>query len=347
MPIRGQEDFACHAQKVREVGGNHKCRQSDHARLGRHYVFYCLSSACIKPWTLPDQSRTGNVPPRRNPLAPPSNVMYEVPATSAFVLLFTPPDFYKGQAAGRFLEQVDLTAGEGLRSQFKEHWDVAYAAIGSRKARVRQLSQSYLHKNPTAQVISLASGLDPMTLALAEQFPGAAVYDVDMSQMDVKADINATIDGPKVNFVTADLADTAALRRVLADHGWDAELPTLVIAEGITYYVPASVFAQTLGTVRTSGGALVLEYSIPDDAITDVKYRNVIIDFYKELSNLLQMPFPLVRYSLDYVQQLAEQLGGTVELTLADYHGELALTGRNEYFETMDSGVIRVSLITF
>ena len=273
--------------------------------------------------------------------------MYEVPATSAFVLLFTEKDIYDGSAAKRFLSSVDLTAGQGLKDHFKDAWDLAYAEIATRKVRVKQLSQEYLHANPGAQVVSLGGGLDPMTLDLAELFPEASVFDVDMDQMDVKAEITAAIDGPRVHFVTAHLGDASALTQSLMAAGWDAGAPTLVVAEGITYYVPAPIFAQALAAVRTDGGALVLEYSLPDDEITDANHKETMVAFYPELTTLLQLPFPMVRYSSSYVQTLAGQLRGKVAKTLYEHEAELLMKGRNEFFGAPDSGVIRVSLIRF
>ncbi len=63
--------------------------------------------------------------------------MFEVPATSAFVLLFTEPDIYDGAAAKRFLASVDLSAGQGLKDQFTENHDLAYAELTTRKVRVQ------------------------------------------------------------------------------------------------------------------------------------------------------------------------------------------------------------------
>ena len=168
-----------------------------------------------------------------------------------------------------------------------------------------------------------------------------------MSQMDLKADINAAVGGPEMKFVTSNLADASALAKTLQLHGWDPNRPTLVLAEGITYYVPAAVFAQALEAVRTNEGALVLEYSLQDEEITDVNHRDDYIEFFSDMTDLLKLPFPMVRYTTAYVQQLAKQLGGTVVKTLYEHHTELELKGYNDFFEAPDSGAIRVSLISF
>ncbi len=273
--------------------------------------------------------------------------MYPVPATSALVLLFTEPDIYDCQAAKRFLASVDLSAGIPIKAHFKEWWDVAHPALSTRKIRVKQLCHQYLTRHPTAQVVSLGGGLDPLTIDLAECFPEASVFDLDMSQMDVKAEINASVNGPALQFVTANLAEPQTMTHQLQAVGWTRSMPTLVVAEGITYYVPAPVFAEALASVRTYGGALVLEYTLPDDDLTDVNLKGTYVAFFARLTELLQMPFPMVRYSAAYVQQLAERLGGVVVQTIGEHEAELQMKGFNELFHTPDSGGIRVSLITY
>ena len=273
--------------------------------------------------------------------------MYEVPATSSLVLLFTQPEIYEGQAAKRLLKNVDLSAGLPVKTMFSDLWDLAYAEVTTRKLRVKRLCHEYLNEHASAQVVSLGSGLDPLTMDLAESFPAARIFDVDMGQMDVKAELNQAIDGPDIAFVTANLADAQGLTATLSGHGWNAQQPTLAIAEGITYYIPAPVFAQTLAAVRTDGGALVLEYTIPDDDITDLKNREDYVRFFHQHSQMLQLPFPMVRYSEAYVGELAQQLSGSLVKTLYSHHMELEFKGHNEFFDTPDAGAIRVSLIAY
>ena len=289
-------------------------------------------------------------------------LMYKVPATSAFVLLFADSSTYDGTASKRLLASIDLSEGRALKDRFDDidltptqelkdigldPWELATAEIGSRKVRVKKLSHQFMRVNPTAQVVSLGGGLDPLSLDLAELYPAAAVFDVDMSQMDVKAAINAAVDGPEMKFVTANLADVETITGALQAHGWNPDRPTLVLAEGITYYVPAPVFARTLEAVRTNGGGLVLEYSLPDDEIPDVDFVEGYQAFFKALGEMVELPFPMVRYSKAYVKALAQQLGGTVVQTLYGHDAERELKGRNEFFMEPKSGTIRVSLIEF
>ena len=54
----------------------------------------------------------------------------------------------------------------------------------------------------------------------------------------------------------------------LRKKGWDQNEVTLVVAEGISYYVPKGPFRETLLALKNPGGGLVFEYTIPDDDIT-------------------------------------------------------------------------------
>ena len=168
--------------------------------------------------------------------------MFDIPATSAFVLQFTRESAYASASARKFLASVDLTSGEALKNAFEVEWDVVYEEVANRKFGVQMQCREFLSAMPDAQVILLGGGLDPLSIDLAGSFPSSTVFDVDLANMDVKQQINASIQGPSVRFCTANLADADSLAQVLRQRGWDVEKPTLLVAEGITYYVPKHVF---------------------------------------------------------------------------------------------------------
>ena len=59
------------------------------------------------------------------------------------------------------------------------------------------------------------------------------------------------------------------------------------------------------------------------------------------------MQFPPERYSIAYVEALAQELGGSVATTLTQSAIEHRRTGGNAVYATPESGVIRVSMIVF
>ena len=273
--------------------------------------------------------------------------MYEVPATSAFVLLFTNESAYGADSAKRFLASVDLSAGKPLMVPFEGVWDTGVEEVGNRKFAVRTHALEFLSRHVDAQVILLAGGLDPLSLDLAETFPEATVYDVDMANMDVKRQITEAVSGPTIRFVTSNLADVTALTEALKANGWNPAQPTLLIAEGITYYIPKTVFRQTLAALRTSGGALVLEYAIPDEDIRDPERESIYRDFFARFAELLQLPFAMQRYSQLEVTELAAFLDGKVTRTITQPEAERLRTGANASYTHAEAGVIQVAAVRF
>ena len=273
--------------------------------------------------------------------------MFEVPATSAFVLLFTSRDVYEGDAAKRLLQSVDLSAGLGIKNHFARWWEDIYEEIGNRKVGVKLQSRTFLNNHPDAQVVCMGGGLDPLSLDLAEAYPQATVFDVDMANMDLKEQITASINGPEIRFCTGNLADPAGLVSVLTEAGWDPGKLTLMIAEGITYYVPKSVFRATFAALRGPGGGIILEYSLPDSAVEGTPRADEYAEFFQELEAILDMPFPIQRYSEEDVNELAEFLSGQVVVTQIQHELERIRKGENVLRTDATQGAIRISTILF
>ena len=137
--------------------------------------------------------------------------MIEVPATSASVLSFANQDVYRGAAARAFLSSIDFSAAEPIIAQFKDIHEEITVEILNRKYGVAKCCHKYLDENPTAQVIHLGGGLDPLSIDLAEGSPKAHFSDVDMANMSLKEEINRKIGDPDVSFLTANLADIPSL----------------------------------------------------------------------------------------------------------------------------------------
>lgn len=271
--------------------------------------------------------------------------MIEVPVTSAFVLSHTGPEVYRGSAARTFLNSLDLSAADTLRMQFEDTWDEQCVEILNRKYGVQKYSHAYLSKNPSAQVIQLGGGLDPLTIDLAECHPNVRIFDVDMANMPLKAEINKEIGGPEISFLTANLVDVPSLTEVLTNAGWRPDAPTLLISEGISYYVPKEIYRITLSALRTSGGCLVFEYALPDDLLVGTPKADLIEDFFTRFSALLDLPFTMQRYTDSEVKDLAESMNGEVEEIVNQHQLEFSRLGRNEMRVDPTMGAIRVASI--
>lgn len=273
--------------------------------------------------------------------------MIEVPVTSAFVLSHTGPEVYRGTAARAFLNSLDLSAADSLRMQFQDTWDEQCVEILNRKYGVQKYSHEYLSKNPSAQVIQLGGGLDPLTIDLAQCHPEVRIFDIDMANMSLKAEINKKIGGPEISFLTANLLDVPSLTEVLSNAGWRPDAPTLLISEGISYYVPKEVYRITLSALRTSRGCLVFEYALPDELLVGTPKADLIEDFFTRFSALLDLPFTMQRYADSEVKDLAESMNGEVEEIVTQHQLEFSRTGGNEMRPDPNMGAIRVASIRF
>ena len=272
-------------------------------------------------------------------------MLHKVPATSCLVLLLADESTYSGRTAKGLFSAVDLSAGQPMVDLLGEAFDQAVEEVRNRKYAVSRFCRHYLLEQPDAQVIVLGGGLDPLSIDIAECYPDARVIDVDMANLDIKQKINDSLGGPELRFCVANLADVSSLVPALQAAGWDPQLPTLLVAEGISYYIPKPVFLQTLKALRTGGGALVLEYSLPESEITDQEALEISTDFYGKLAQLLDMPFQLQRYGAKDAASLARELDGELVQTLTSHEMELGRTGKAEQAPKPTDGVIRVSLI--
>ncbi len=273
--------------------------------------------------------------------------MLKVPATSCLVLLLSDESAYEGSTAKRLFTAVDLSEGQPMVELLGEDWERAVEEVMNRKFGVRHLCHQYLAEYPDAQVLVLGGGLDPFSIDIAECYPATTVFDVDMANLDIKQQINDSLGGPDVRFCIADLADVESVVAVLEAQGWDAGTPTLLIAEGISYYVPKPVFITTLRALRTSSGALVFEHSLPSEELTEQDAREISDRFYGQLQDLLEMPFPLQRYGAADMVHLSVRLGGRLTQTLSSHDLELGRTGEAAFSVNPGDGVIRVSMIRF
>ena len=271
---------------------------------------------------------------------------HDVSETSALVLLWTDRSLYGGRVAGEFLRRVNLGAGERLKGELEELVGHVGEEVCNRKHAVRELSSRFLASSPDAQAVFLGAGLDPRPLEAAESFPGARVFDVDAGDRGAKASLaEESGAGGNVAFCGADVGDPGALSEELARAGWDRGRATLVVAEGITYYVDKGAFARSLGALRTPGGGLVLEYAVPDEDVEEGD-REAYAAFFARLRERLGLPWPLRRYSVREAEALVGGLGGRVESTLGQGEMEKARTGRLSTYGGRD-GAVRVTLARF
>ena len=267
--------------------------------------------------------------------------------TSALVLLWAGRSPYKSERALKFLDRVDLSAGKKLWEEFNSVFNSYDEIILNRKFGVRYFWNNFLQSRPDSQVILLAAGLDPISLDIADQFPEAKIFEVDLDNMGLKERLVKELGGPEsIRFCSVSLTETDKLTEVLIGQGWDKESPTLLIAEGVSYYVAKIHFQKTLSALKTPKGGLIFEFGIPFETVA-LGWQSIPLRIFGKLERDFRLP-PVSLYSIREVQTLAGRLGVSDKVIILDQTElEKRRKGRAEIFAEPDSGWINVAFIPF
>lgn len=183
-----------------------------------------------------------------------------------------------GDAAWDYMEMLDLGSGSKVVAEFERVWPGYGEAVRNRKRSIAELAAHYIGPG-IRQIVVLGAGLDALPIEIAEH-SGYAVssYEVDAATMPYKRLVMDKMRDRSaagcVRCITANLSSMTARRlgTALRKEGWDGGRPSLVVAEGVTQYLPKSKLGALLSAFRTPGRSsrIVMEYvrnaaSIPRD----------------------------------------------------------------------------------
>ena len=170
--------------------------------------------------------------------------------------------------AVQYMQMLDVRGGERAYALGHQAWPNYGEAIRDRKWCIARLAMMHLKAAGIRQAVILGAGLDALSLEIAARAGRPVVsYEVDASTMPYKRRVLEDVKGPaagRVRCVTANMATTSPGRiaSALAREGWDEYRPSLVVAEGISYYLPKSKLQSLLAYFRTRDGSgrIILEY---------------------------------------------------------------------------------------
>ena len=185
---------------------------------------------------------------------------FSLEETSALVLLWLQDGFYRRPGARAYLERLDLSAGRDLHAACNAIWPDYGTVIDNRKYGIRQLAMRHQKR----QIILPGAGLDAMGLELAEFLPDCHIFELDYAHMEAKRNL---IERANMSFVSADIRDTAAARAALVQAGWQADRPSLLLLEGISYYLSSAQLRALVGVLQPA--CVLAEYLLPDSGLDD------------------------------------------------------------------------------
>lgn len=174
--------------------------------------------------------------------------------------------------AARYMELLGAGGGGGrgarIAARCERVWPHYGEVVRNRKSCVRRLAMRSLRGGRIGQAVILGAGLDPLSVEIAARTGYAAVsYEIDAAPARRKRrmieEASAAAAGC-VRHVTADLERSSprSIASALERRGWRADMPSLVVAEGVSYYLRKATLRGLLGPFRTGGGTgrIVLEY---------------------------------------------------------------------------------------
>lgn len=272
--------------------------------------------------------------------------MIHISGTSALVLLWGGKEAYNSKLAQKYLEQIDLSSGHELFYECNKVWEHYNEIIRNRKFGVFNLVESILNDNQEYQIIILAAGIAPLSLDIIEKFPNAKVFDIDIENMTKKKKLfNEVSEGSfekRIQFIESDITNKGILIENLTKYGWDKDKKSIVIAEGISYYITEDELWNifSLFQSKDKSNFIIIESRLPYEKVAEER-RDIQEKVWEYLTQALTLKF-VTRYFDEKVEEHANRINAEIiqKYTMKDI--ELLRFGRNEIFTTDASGWIEV-----
>ena len=234
-----------------------------------------------------------------------------ISATSALVLNWTSIEIWQTKNARDYFNSLDLSEGRLLYNAFDglENYMLTQA-ITNRKYFVRNNTIEFLkaleHEDKNGQVIVLAAGIAPLSAEIASLFPKTTVFDIDKYAMPEKEKYLKNI-CPNIKFIECDITNIHLLKTKLAKYGWEPEIPTIVVIEGIIYYLLETDLRNILFFFASNQTRLIADFVLKPEYV-HVKNRRFGVDVFGKISEMVGLEF-LNFYEPDYFMALVKECG--------------------------------------
>lgn len=267
--------------------------------------------------------------------------MLKLSSTSSLVMLWAQNDCYQSKMSQDYLHQLDLQEGKAIYQQCREVWPYYDQVIKNRKFGVSTLIKKCYAENNPQQLVIAAAGFDALGIEVSQHYLDLKIFELDRENMDVKSDLFAKLSNNQnanIEFIEADLLDVPVLYDRLISHGWSPDESTLLIMEGISYYLPPesiSNFVQTL-----SPDQIIFEYLKHNETIAADRQK-IPQKVFNLISNQCDLP-DIWRYNSADIETLLEM---STSAKYSMHTLEKIRTNKNRFFPTENAGWIDVALL--
>lgn len=263
--------------------------------------------------------------------------MYSLEPTAALVMIWAKP-LYESGMASRLVGSLDMSGGEELCRLSEELCPWYGEVIRDRKYFLPLLAGHYIKKAGRCQVILPAAGMSPIALELIEDYGDhiAKAFEMDVAGMEDKQRLYEELFPglrPGIEFLSADIRDKR-MRGMLAKRGYDASVPSVIVLEGISYYLSRQELLDMAGMYRSPGhdNVIIIEYLMPCDEVTEER-RYIPRNEFNAIKQYCHLSH-IQTYTRDTLAETLGLHGGTVESHHTMRDMEQVRLGRLEYFKS-------------
>ncbi len=269
--------------------------------------------------------------------------MLKLSSTSALVLLWAKQKCYKSKSANHYLSQLDLTEGKYLYDQCGEVCSFYDEVIINRKyAILNILKNSFANESDILQLIIAGAGFDALGIEVKELYPHVTIFEIDVENMNTKSHLliePGSKSKNNIKFITANILDIPNFIKNLIDHEWNPKIPTLLVLEGISYYVLPKSIQNIIHAINPK--LVIFEFLKHNNEIS-IDRLHIPSKVFGLISSLCKLS-PITKYNYTQIGKLFNSISVIEKYSMKIL--EQMRTGSNKNFMTEDSGWIEVCLL--
>lgn len=248
---------------------------------------------------------------------------------------------YANEVTEKFLSHLDLTACRELYEKLTAKCNWFEEAFINEKFFIKDYINRRLENSTGEHLILIpAAGKSPLALELLLNHNSKIdrIVEIDLHFMEEKKEIYDKYFpevSSKIKCITADITSLAILSMLNGLlHEYYSAHPTIVILEGITYYISPADLENIIAGLRSveQKNTLIVEYLLPTEKINEER-RSIPNDFYGFVKNTTGLK-SLTHYSVDTLTPIFEKNGGSLMNVATMDIVERSRLGENKYFNS-------------
>lgn len=266
-------------------------------------------------------------------------------APTSLLVLALAGEIYQSPLEKEYISRVDLGEARSIAQKLEEVYPAATTVINLRKRFVRLAIAAQLNRHPLHQVVMLGAGMDALSLYLLSTYGNsiARILEIDNGYIEEKAAIYVELvpQHDKIRFLKADITDTDTLQLLLNREGYNPAVRTIIVCEGLIYYVTSEAFIHTLSLFKTPDhrNTVAMDYGISEAEVLPqalAAHRQVMTLMTSYVGTELNVT------GSSGMLKIVQTLNGHLNqlYTMADV--ERITYGKNEKFQQRGEGVLEM-----